>query len=99
MFTREALLSSDWYRDRLHAKQIHDVALWTRHCDSLKSCEAPGIDKEALVQQASAQLNRVSAGAYIGELVGTLGCDPSVHGFKELAFQSGAKHAAALSGD
>jgi hypothetical protein len=98
LFTREALLDSDWYQERLHAKQIHDIALWTRHCESLKACEAPGMDREWLLQQASAQLKRVSAGAYIGELVGTLGCDPSVHGYKELASETGAKYAA-LSGD
>jgi hypothetical protein len=98
MFTREALLGSDWYHDRLHAKQQHDIALWTRHCDSLKACEASGIDKELLLPQASAKLKHVSADAYISELVGTLGCDPSVHGYKELALQAGAKHAA-LSGD
>ena len=28
MFTREALLSSEWYRERLRTKQARDIALW-----------------------------------------------------------------------
>jgi hypothetical protein len=31
MFTRESLLASDWYRDRLCAQQAHDIAFWTRY--------------------------------------------------------------------
>ena len=31
MFTAEYLLESDWYRERLVAKQHRDVALWRRH--------------------------------------------------------------------
>ena len=31
LFTREYLMASDWYADRLRAKQARDVALWTRH--------------------------------------------------------------------
>ncbi|MCX6625293.1 MAG: hypothetical protein NTY38_30380, partial [Acidobacteria bacterium] len=31
MFTREALLSSDWYQERLRVKQERDIALWQRH--------------------------------------------------------------------
>ena len=35
LFTREALLSSDWYQERLAVKQLRDVALWKRHARSL----------------------------------------------------------------
>ena len=31
MFTREALLASDWYHERLETKQVRDIALWKRH--------------------------------------------------------------------
>ncbi len=31
LFTREAMLASDWYRERLRVKQERDIALWTRH--------------------------------------------------------------------
>ena len=36
MFTREALLASDWYRERLQVKQIRDIALWRRHVSALE---------------------------------------------------------------
>jgi hypothetical protein len=35
MFTREALLAGDWYRDRLQAKQKCDGQLWQRHVATL----------------------------------------------------------------
>ena len=35
LFTREALLASDWYHERLAVKQQRDVALWERHARSL----------------------------------------------------------------
>ena len=35
MFTRDYLLSSDWYRERLLLKQKRDISLWQRHLDYL----------------------------------------------------------------
>ncbi len=35
LFTREALLASDWYHERLAVKQQRDMALWERHVRSL----------------------------------------------------------------
>ncbi len=69
MFTREAMLASGWYRERLETKQQRDIALWTRHVSAL---EAAGMDAEA----AGLQLARVSAPAYVQELEGTIGADP-----------------------
>src|ERR1700723_3495226 len=34
LFTRQALLASEWYGERLRVKQARDVALWTRHVQS-----------------------------------------------------------------
>src|SRR4051812_13344983 len=65
MFTREALLASDWYAERLRAKQALDVALWTRHLGASGSA------------YAREQLARVSGPCYLAELVGTIGADPS----------------------
>mmetsp|Transcript_18386 Transcript_18386/g.22817 ORF Transcript_18386/g.22817 Transcript_18386/m.22817 type:complete len:166 (+) Transcript_18386:810-1307(+) len=31
MFTRKALLESDWYQERLRVKQEREIRLWTRH--------------------------------------------------------------------
>jgi phosphoenolpyruvate carboxykinase (diphosphate) len=84
LFTREALLSSDWYGERLRTKQQRDVALWQRHLDALTHFPAPerpfprrdGIDYENRLALAHAQLARVSSHAYLDELVGTIGADP-----------------------
>jgi hypothetical protein len=64
LFTRDALLASEWYRDRLRVKQQRDIALWTRHVDRV------GADA------AGAGLARVTSPAYLEELVGTIGADP-----------------------
>jgi hypothetical protein len=69
MFARPAMLQSDWYRERLRVKQRRDVALWTRHVSALESAGRP-------LEEARAQLGRVSAPDYLHELVGTIGADP-----------------------
>jgi hypothetical protein len=84
MFTREALLLSDWYQERLLVKQARDVALWRRHIRSLEEYdaarEASGFRDEINACQrlsaARTQLARVSAAEYLGELAGTIGADP-----------------------
>jgi hypothetical protein len=80
MFTRDALLASDWYAERLRVKQERDIALWRRHVASLDSFRSAAgseqIDLEARLAVAREQLARVSADAYREELVGTIGADP-----------------------
>jgi len=84
MFTREALLASDWYRERLQVKQARDVTLWERHVRSLEEYRAsveatgfrPEIDVAARLARAREQLARVSSAAYLKELAGTVGADP-----------------------
>jgi len=66
MFTREAVMASTWYAERLSAKQRHDVALWTRHAAATNS------------SAARRHLARVSAPEYLQELRGTIGADPSL---------------------
>ncbi|MDQ6698960.1 MAG: hypothetical protein M3Z36_02090 [Acidobacteriota bacterium] len=83
MFTRESLLASDWYRDRLLAKQAIDIALWARHCAAIEAfiasgMPAPQIDWKDRLVQAREQEQRAKSGAYLNELVGTIGADPSV---------------------
>jgi hypothetical protein len=70
MFTREALVASDWYRDRLRAKQAQDILLWTRHVKALEDALDPSA--------ALAKLAEVSGADYLAGLVGTIGTDPSV---------------------
>jgi len=87
MFTRGALLVSDWYAERLRVKQQRDIALWQRHLRALEQFKASepevpsaqahmGIDFENRRSLAAAQLARVSSPAYLDELVGTIGADP-----------------------
>jgi hypothetical protein len=84
LFTREALLASDWYAERLRVKQERDVDLWTRHVRSLSEFLArPGHRDEALrlgieerLEHARAELERVSSDQYVESLLGTIGADP-----------------------
>jgi phosphoenolpyruvate carboxykinase (diphosphate) len=84
MFTRDALMTSDWYAERLRAKQQRDIALWLRHARALEQFSAAqqnfsagdGIDLEARANLAREQLRRVSAVEYLDELTGTIGADP-----------------------
>jgi phosphoenolpyruvate carboxykinase (diphosphate) len=84
MFTREALLASDWYKERLRVKQQRDIALWQRHVHSMEEFrltqqEFPpqdDIDFESRSAVTRAQLARVSSPGYLDELVGTIGADP-----------------------
>ncbi|MGJ5815932.1 hypothetical protein [Paludibaculum fermentans] len=80
LFTRESLLASDWYHQRLAVKQQRDVALWTRHVHELEAflprAAAQQFDVDARLAEARVQLARVSAPDYLQELVGTIGADP-----------------------
>ncbi|HYE21060.1 MAG TPA: hypothetical protein VEA69_21615 [Tepidisphaeraceae bacterium] len=84
MFTREALLASDWYRKRLATKQARDVALWKRHvayveqyaADRAHTGDAARLGLGNRLAFARAELARVSAPAYLESLVGTVGADP-----------------------
>jgi hypothetical protein len=84
MFTREALLDSDWYRERLRVKQARDVALWQRHVETLQAfynrpeyrLEVERLQLRARLKHAQAELERVSSEDYPSELVGTIGADP-----------------------
>ena len=82
MFTRESLLASDWYRERLRTKQRRDIMLWNRHIAALEGCCAeralPGPEIEARLIAARAQLLRVGAAGYLRELEGTIGADPFI---------------------
>jgi phosphoenolpyruvate carboxykinase (diphosphate) len=84
MFSHEALIASDWYRERLRVKQQRDIELWQRHVRSLEEFRAAqqefpaqdDIDFESRYALARGQLVRVTSPAYLDELVGTIGADP-----------------------
>ncbi len=91
LFTRESLLSSKWYNDRLLKKQSIDIALWTRHVQYLEEfMSRPGYDVEALrlnissrLAAAKHELERVRSEAYVRSLVGTIGADAIHDGYDE----------------
>ena len=84
MFTREYLLASDWYLDRLKTKQARDIALWQRHVSYLEDymdepAHADDVDRldiRGKLVKAKAELERVSTQAYLRSLIGTVGADP-----------------------
>ena len=86
MFTREAVLKSDWYNKRLVTKQQRDIVLWMRNIKALEDfLGRPGYQLEATrlgihqrLMDAEKELARVSSDSYLKELVGTLGADPIV---------------------
>jgi hypothetical protein len=84
LFTRESLLASDWYRERLAIKQQRDIALWQRHVKNLTEFlalpshrdEAARLDIEGRLARAREELERVKSRAYLLDLQGTIGADP-----------------------
>jgi hypothetical protein len=86
LFTREVMLSSDWYRDRLAAQQRGEERLWQRHLASLTAALAGGNDRfgpfgaelHRRRDLATAVLARVTAPSYLEDLNGTIGLDPSL---------------------
>lgn len=84
MFTKEYLLKSDWYRERLKTKQARDVARWRRSVASLQSYSENVNRADSILelkiaerlQYAQQQLKRVEEPAFVEELIGTIGADP-----------------------
>ncbi len=86
LFTREALISSDWYQARLDAKAGVDQALWTRHLAYLETfLTKPNYQSELKrlrihdrIATAQTTLAHVSSPAYHASLVGMIGADPAL---------------------
>jgi hypothetical protein len=84
LFTRESFLASDWYAERLRAKQAVDTKLWQRHVSYLTKFitkehyaeEAARLGVEDRLHKARIELKRVTSPAYLEELRGTTGANP-----------------------
>jgi hypothetical protein len=84
MFTRDYLISSDWYQERLKTKQTKDIELWKKHIQYLEKYIKQVSHAETMVElnlhdrleDAKKELERVSSSEYIDSLQGTLGADP-----------------------
>ena len=86
LFTREYLLASDWYQERLKAKQTIDLRLWRHHVGYLKAFlnkathqdEAERLGIHGRLTYAEQELERVKSPAYLEHLHGTIGAEPSI---------------------
>jgi len=84
MFTRDYLMASDWYKERLEIRQQRDIDLWWRHIGNLEQFLAlPGYEDEAARLQikkrlefARQRLQQVQQPEYLDTLAGTIGADP-----------------------
>lgn len=84
MFTREALLQSDWYRERLETRQYREIGFWLQAKQRLESYIAEGTDRDAVESLGLAdrlkyvveQLTHVSRPEYVNDLYGTIGAEP-----------------------
>ena len=84
MFTLEAMLSSDWYNERLLVKQQKDIRLWNRHIsylqENIERYEGSEMLEELSLKQkldtAQKMKKKVQSLAYLKSLQGTIGADP-----------------------
>lgn len=87
LFTREAMMESDWYAERLSCRQQTQVKLWEKHVDNLeiflgeksRAVTAEQMDINGRLEYAKNTLKAYNSPNYINELKGTLGTDPYLH--------------------
>lgn len=84
LFTREAMLESDWYKARLASQQEADIKLWSNHVAYLEAflnkkayaSTAAELDIEARLTYSKSKLDAVQSPKYLDQLVGTIGRQP-----------------------
>ncbi|HFD13313.1 MAG TPA: hypothetical protein ENJ32_12735, partial [Crenotrichaceae bacterium] len=84
LFSRDHMLNSSWYAERLGHKQQIDKRLWKRHVENLQSfvqqtsrIDDPEYDQiRSRLAHAKQKHEQVQAADYIDFLKGTLGADP-----------------------
>ena len=84
LFTREALLKSDWYAERLKCQQDKDIYQWQKNVAYLEhflerdthSAVAKRLGIEARLTEAKDTLETVRSKQYLNSLVGTIGRQP-----------------------
>lgn len=84
LFTRESMLESDWYKERLNSQQSHDKKAWAKHVEYLEhflkrgthASVAQRLGIEQRLTAAKEELEKVSKPAYLEQLVGTIGRQP-----------------------
>lgn len=84
LFTREYVINSDWYKERLQLKQQKDIALWKKHIRYLEEFMSSEVNQPVTLElnlgekldRAKAELAKVERPEYLEDLVGTIGADP-----------------------
>ncbi len=81
MFTKESMLSSDWYAERLRTQQQVDIARWQRHVDylshslqqriGLSSSQCKTVEQR--LEVARRKLAEAQSPEYLKQLQGTIG--------------------------
>lgn len=88
LFTRDALLASDWYADRLKAKQTAEVKFWQKRVKNLEAflarANTSGVSSQLNIRErldsAWAELRCASTPEHLAALRGTLGLQPKLCG-------------------
>lgn len=96
LFSREAMLDSNWYRDRLDTKRKCDIALWQRHLRYLTKFSSQKTHQDVVermklpnrIQQARERIEFFKTEDYVRRLQGTLGTDPALMADFKLPQQS-----------
>jgi hypothetical protein len=86
MFTRDYLLASEWYRDRLLNKQLSDIALWQKHVkylrayiDKWRNLDSNEVAKiQENIKIADEKLKYILSTEYLKSLEGYIGLDTYV---------------------
>jgi len=83
MFSREELLQSDWYKERLNIKQARDTQVWLQHRENLNA-QITALDEDEherrahlaeRISKTDRMIERVTSDDYLQRLYGTLGAD------------------------
>ncbi len=83
MFTRDYVLNSFWYKERLKAKQNYDIALWQKHKKYLDDFLSKAIniteEKRIILEDKQREIERrlsyYASSEYYNTLIGTIGKD------------------------
>ena len=84
MFTRDYILGSDWYQERLRLKQQRDISHWQEQIVYLEAFKSLPVNQSILQElrikdklaYAEKELGNVKPDAYRRSLEGTIGLDP-----------------------
>ena len=84
LFTRESVISSDWYKKRLIQKQENEIALFEKHILYIQQfianpINAPIIKDKKIdekLKNVETELTKIKSDDYLQGLYGTIGVDP-----------------------